>query len=488
MIQKPSYAELEQRVQEMAQAESKRRHTEDKLRISELWMRSIFNSLEEGVFVVSPDRKLTNVNKAAERIFGYSKGELANRSTEVLHIDHKHYVEFGRLINEAFNRNEVANFEFMAKRKSGEVFPTEHTVSRLKNDSGETLGIVSVIRDISERKQAEEALRESELKHKTLIHNIPGMVYRAYEDWSAEIISGSKKICGYTEEELNSKKEGCLSIVHPDDKEKVFEEGSVLAKSQQDVVQTYRIIAKDGNIRWVEDRKTSLFSKEGEFKRIEGVAFDITARTQIEEALRESEERLTFALKGSQLGFWDWNIKTGEVQRNERWAEMLGYSIKEIELTVKQWTDLIHIDDRAVAWKSIQDHLEGRTPEHELEYRMLCKDGKYKWILDRAMIVKRDQQGRPLRMSGTHLDITERKQAEEEREKLIKKIQEALKEIKTLRGILPLCSFCKKIRDDKGYWEKVDVYIHKHSQADISHSICPECVKEHYPDLDIHDK
>jgi hypothetical protein len=71
-------------------------------------------------------------------------------------------------------------------------------------------------------------------------------------------------------------------------------------------------------------------------------------------------------------------------------------------------------------------------------------------------------------------DITERKLAEEEREKLINELQEAIKEIKTLRGILPICSFCKKIRDDKGCWEQVEVYIHKHSQADISHSICPE--------------
>jgi hypothetical protein len=80
-------------------------------------------------------------------------------------------------------------------------------------------------------------------------------------------------------------------------------------------------------------------------------------------------------------------------------------------------------------------------------------------------------------------DITERKRAQQEREKLIKELQEALKEIKTLRGILPLCSFCKKIRNDKGYWEQVDVYIHKHSQADISHGICPECMKEHYPEV-----
>lgn len=67
------------------------------------------------------------------------------------------------------------------------------------------------------------------------------------------------------------------------------------------------------------------------------------------------------------------------------------------------------------------------------------------------------------------------------------KLEQALNEIKTLRGILPLCSFCKKIRDDKGYWEQVDVYIQEHTEADISHGICPECMEEHYPELDIED-
>jgi sensor domain CHASE-containing protein len=79
-------------------------------------------------------------------------------------------------------------------------------------------------------------------------------------------------------------------------------------------------------------------------------------------------------------------------------------------------------------------------------------------------------------------DISKRKQVENEREKLITELQTALSEIKTLRGILPLCSHCKKIRDDKGYWEKVDVYIHKYSEADISHSICPDCLIKYYPE------
>ena len=92
-------------------------------------------------------------------------------------------------------------------------------------------------------------------------------------------------------------------------------------------------------------------------------------------------------------------------------------------------------------------------------------------------------KGKKLLISIIH-DITDRIHSENEREKLIKELQDALTEIKTLRGILPLCSFCKKIRNDTGYWEQVDVYIHEHTEADISHGICPECMKEHYPEVD----
>ena len=80
-------------------------------------------------------------------------------------------------------------------------------------------------------------------------------------------------------------------------------------------------------------------------------------------------------------------------------------------------------------------------------------------------------------------DITARKQAEKEKVAIIKQLQQALAEVKTLRGIIPICMFCKQIRDDKGYWEQVEVYVHKHSEADFSHGICPNCLRERYPKL-----
>jgi len=128
---------------------------------------------------------------------------------------------------------------------------------------------------------------------------------------------------------------------------------------------------------------------------------------------RQDLERLTLVLAGSQLGIWDWDIRSGEVRRNERWAEILGYTLEQIEPTVMQGEDLVHPDDRPAARKSLQDHLDGRTQAHESEHRMRSNSGTYIWVHDIGRIIERDGQGRPTRMSGTHRDITERKQAEE---------------------------------------------------------------------------
>ena len=132
------------------------------------------------------------------------------------------------------------------------------------------------------------------------------------------------------------------------------------------------------------------------------------------ETLRESEEHLNYVLEGGQLCYWNWNIETGQVKRNARWAEMLGYTLSEVESTFGQWIDLHHPDDRDRVRQSIQDHLDGRKNEHKAEYRIRMMGGQYKWVLDQAKVVKRDSQGRPLRMSGTHTDITPHKLAEEE--------------------------------------------------------------------------
>jgi PAS domain S-box-containing protein len=161
-------------------------------------------------------------------------------------------------------------------------------------------------------------------------------------------------------------------------------------------------------------------------------------------------------------------------EANQQYAQMLGYSMEE----VKQ----LYVWDWDTQWTKEQLLEKIRTVDEKgdhFETYHRRKDGTlYDVEISTNGSVYRGQK----LVFCVCRDITERKRAQKEREKLIKELQEALKEIKTLRGILPICSFCKKIRNDKGYWEQVDVYIRKHSQADISHGICPECLKKHYPE------
>lgn len=195
-------------------------------------------------------------------------------------------------------------------------------------------------------------------------------------------------------------------------KELLFEKAE-LEKQNEELRRPYLELRQSRD--WLLDPQqevTAVQDQSGNITRSRLGLWDITEQQRVENELRISEERLKLVLEGSREGFWDWNIETGQVHRNKRWAEMLGYTIEEIQFTVAQWDDLIHPDDREAAWRSINDHLEGRTAQHETEYRMLTKDNQWKWILDRAKVVSRDKHGKPIRMAGTQTDMTECKKME----------------------------------------------------------------------------
>ncbi|MHA2368248.1 MAG: PAS domain S-box protein, partial [Candidatus Hodarchaeales archaeon] len=141
---------------------------------------------------------------------------------------------------------------------------------------------------------------------------------------------------------------------------------------------------------------------------------DITERKQTELALQQSEQRLDLALKGGNIGLWDRDIRTGKVVRNERTAQIYGYSLEEMEAKVDWWESRIHPEDKLAILEKRNRHLKGLTPLYEAEYRLRHKLGEWRWIMSRGKVVERDEDGNALRITGTLLDITERKKAEED--------------------------------------------------------------------------
>ena len=159
--------------------------------------------------------------------------------------------------------------------------------------------------------------------------------------------------------------------------------------------------------------KFPLFTQDNKIYAIGAVSTDITRRKQLEEELRQSEERYSLAMQGTNDGLWDWNIRTDYLFLSERWKEMLGYTDDEIPNTFEAWQKQLHPDDEAKTLQVIEDYLNQKIPVYAIEVRMRHKDGSYRWMLDRGMALW-DETGKAYRMIGYQTDLTERKRLEAE--------------------------------------------------------------------------
>jgi PAS domain S-box-containing protein len=202
-----------------------------------------------------------------------------------------------------------------------------------------------------------------------------------------------------------------------------------------------------------------------------------------EEALRESERMLNATGRMARVGGWEFDADTLQLT----WTDEV-YRIHEVDPSyrpdVHKAIAFYHPESLPQIEKAVQEAVERGKP-FDLELRLITANGNHRWV--RAMGEAREAEGKVVKLFGTFQDITLRKEAEAERERLIGELREALAEVKQLSGLLPICSSCKKIRDDKGYWTQIETYIHKHSDAQFSHGICPECAKKLYPELNLYE-
>lgn len=159
-----------------------------------------------------------------------------------------------------------------------------------------------------------------------------------------------------------------------------------------------------------------------------------------------------------------------------------GYRAEDFISGRLPYANIVYANDIERVISESSRYSQQGNEQFDLQYQIVTKSGSIRWVHDRTL-VRRNLNGLITHYQSILDDITERKGEEEEREKLIYELNKALSNVKRLSGLIPICSSCKRIRDDKGYWNQIDSYIRDHSEAEFSHGICPECMKKLYPDF-----
>lgn len=390
---------------------AERKEAQAALRDSEEKLRLTFESIRDSVTITDLEGKIIDVNQGAVRIGNFdSKEELVGRNGFDL-VAEKDRTRAIEDMAKEFGKSRTAVLEYTILKKDGSEYDAEVSISLIRDSSGHPTGTISIAHDITERKQAEQALRESEERYRSVIDNANEAIVVAQDGMLKFFNPKAVDIMGYTSEELASTP--FLDIIHPDDRQTVAER--YLKRLQGEApphIYDFRVIDKHNRIKWVEINAV-LISWEGRPATLNFLN-DITARREAEEALRESEEklRLTFESIGDMLVIMD--PKGHIVDVNEATLRTLGYDHKE-ELIGRSSAELVVKRERASSTDDTIRTIKASIDEDKSEYKNVIiqtKDGR-ELDAEYGIALLRTPDGKLSRIIGIARDITAKKQADE---------------------------------------------------------------------------
>ncbi len=401
-----------------------REKTETALWESELHFRSYFMRAMVGMAATSTGKGWLEVNPALCAILGYSAEELSRMTwAEMTHPDDlaADASQFEQLL-----AGELDGYSIEKRfiRKDGAFIWTVTAVQCVRNPDRSAIYFVAIIQNINDRKLNEEILKHSQEKYRFLFQNnpLPMWIYDLETLAFLAVNNAATDHYGYTQEEFLNM---TLKDIRPADEvqkllESVREKGQNIRKSG-----IWRHRKKNGALIDVNITTHDLDFEERHARLV--LAHDITDQKTAEEALRKSEERLRLALYAANQGLYDLDIQTGDAVVSPEYATMLGYDPEEFRETNARWIERLHPDDHERVVNTFGAYVRGELPIYSVECRQRTRSGDWKWILSLGKIIVRDTAGNPLRMLGTHTDITDRKRAEEEQAMLASQLLQAQK-------------------------------------------------------------
>ncbi len=342
------------------------------------------------------DYRFLAVNPAFEKMTGLRAHDLIGRTVlEALPETERKWIDiYGRVTL----TGEPAFFESYARE-----FDKYFQVSAFRVSTNQ---FACVFADTTESRRATEALVESEARYRAFVNATSDLIYIKDENFKHILCNEHlAEYFGKSIQDVIGKSD--FELMPPEAAEECHKSDLIALKSRKVIIDDQRV-----GDRVFETVKFPVPLANGRVG-IGGIVRDITERVIAAEALAESEERLDLAIEGGDLGLWDWNLTTGKIYHDERWAAMLGYELNEIEPSSDAHKQLVHPEDFTLRRDVMLAYLNGTTQKYDSIYRMKHKNGDWRWILDRGKIVARNEEGKPLRMVGTHFDITEQKNAQE---------------------------------------------------------------------------
>ncbi len=403
---------------------------------------SLFQFLPIGAYRSSRRSVMLRANPALVRLNGYA--DEASMLADVNGSASDWYVAPGRraqftalLARDGFVRGFVSE---VVRYCDGEHRWVSENAHGVYDPQGQLLYYEGTVEDITEQVLAQEAQRQSEEQLRMLTAQLPGMAFviRVSDDGRVEyrfVSEGVREIYGLEPEAVLRDASLLARYRHPEDQARFARHIDRIQAGVSDQGFEFRIVRADGQIRWLFRRSATVAREPGAQVRV-GLLLDITARKEAQLALLESEALWKLALDSAGDGVWDWNLRTDEEYMSPRICAMFGYAPNEMPKEAVELDSLTHPDDVPQMLADRQAHFDGHAPVYRNEHRVRCKDGRWKWVLSRGMVISRDEQGRALRMVGTHTDISDLKAAEAQQRHLQEQLRESQKmeAIGTLAG------------------------------------------------------
>ena len=395
---------------------------------NEARLRTLVQTIPDLIWLKDADGVYLACNTMFERCFGAREADIVGK-TDYDFVDRKQADFFREHDRKAIAAGKPsANEEWITFADDGYQGLFETIKTPMYDAEGKLIGVLGIARDITERKQAAEAVAENERKFSTLIGNLPGLAYRCANDreWTMSFISeGCRDLTGYAPEEIiGNRRLSYNDLINFEHRERIWNEVQTALSKREHYSFEYSITTAAGDVKWVWERGCGIFSPDGEVQALEGFVSDITERKRTEEALKNSEAKYRNIFENAVEGIYQSTIEGRLITANAALARMAGYDSPEelIESIKDMGTQIyVHPEDR----KRFLEISKEKDFVECFEVEFYKKDGSKFWVVLNARTVK-DEQGKILYMEGLIEDITVRRHAEEQLRQTLNRLKKAV--------------------------------------------------------------